>query len=142
MINVLFFNPRKEVNILKDKSIVLLSRFVDLFERCKHQNDPKYHWFYQCWISHFIHLWLRSSPWRKANMAARLVTGGLWSDDSKQDVIREIHRNLYYYYILLCFEWLKLCSHCYCVVVVVVFGRCQWFFNTWGFRMLNMIGYL
>ena len=43
MLNVLFFNPRKEVNILKDKSIVLLSRFVDLFERCKHQNDPKYH---------------------------------------------------------------------------------------------------
>ena len=29
---MLFFNPRKEVNILKDKSIVLLSRCIDLLK--------------------------------------------------------------------------------------------------------------
>ena len=41
-------------------------------------------------------------------MAARLVTGELWSDDSKPDVVREIHKTfiiiiIIYYYALN--EW-------------------------------------
>lgn len=35
----LFFNPRKEGSILKDKSILLLSRYIDLLKDVRNQKS-------------------------------------------------------------------------------------------------------
>lgn len=43
----LFFNPRKEGSILKEKSILLLSRYIDLLKDVRNQKslETSPHWF-------------------------------------------------------------------------------------------------